>query len=315
MSESELVCPACSTRLKQPAALRDGARFQCPKCAAKFRIRAAESRITVQKPPLPEAELVEPSDEGSLDDLEIIEEGEARPAKRKMKESQRMKLVYKGLGLHYVKFVCVIAAMLLAGLFSIGRSLGWGEALSTAVNFVSIPVSVSTPLIGLTGALLCFWVPKRSRARLLIQISFGLDVGALLAQGLGAILMFLGGTAALAAIGLTLMGSLATLGACILFMLFLRALASYLGDRGAESEATEVMVRWLVMTVVAPLVLTPLVALTALGGRSVFLGVFRLVFIGGIYLTYLVFYFKVLMRLLNLIAAIRERIASRYDLD
>lgn len=307
-----LTCPSCSGRFKGPDALHDGDRFKCPKCGTRFRIVAAPGRTAAPKPARPKVEEVpevEAIEEDPIDELEVLDDGEARP--RRMKEKQRMKLAYRGLGLQYVKFLLVIVGLLFGGLFMIARSI----MPDFLISVLSIPVSSATPLIGLTGSLLCCWVPKRSQARLLIQISFGLDVGAILASGLGNILLLAGGHLAIVGSLLAAMGAFASLAACILFMLFLRALAAYLRDRGSEEEITEIMVRWIVMTVVGPVLLFPLGAMSAPIRRSVVGGITSTVFLGGIYLTFLVFYFRTVLRLLNVISAIRQKIDSRYYLD
>lgn len=315
MSPPEVLCPACSSRLNLPAALRGGDWFACPKCALRFCVGIAAGQIKDQQPALPVAEVMQASADEIYVDLEVIAEGKARPRKRKMKESQRMKLAYWGLGLQYAKFLCVITNLVLSGLSAIIVRASAPDFHGAALFCLSVPLSICTPLIGLTGALLCFWVPKRSQARLLIQISFGLDAGAVLAQSLGAILILMGGRLAMASLSLTGMGTYAYLGACILFLLFLRALAFYLRDKGSESEVIDIMVRWIVMTVLAPLAFTPLGAMWVERGQSVFGMFWRLTLIGMLALAYLVFYFKVLIRLLNLIAAIRQKIASCYDFD
>jgi hypothetical protein len=312
MSTPQLTCPSCSSRFKGPDSLHDGDRFKCPKCGAKFRIVAAAGRPVAQRPARPkveEVQEVEAIEEEAIDELEVLDEGEAGP--QRMKEKQRMKLAYRGLGLQYVKFLLVIVGLLFAGLFMIARSI----MPDFLITVLSIPVSSATPLIGLTGSLLCCWVPKRSQARLLVQVSFGLDIGAIAASGLGNILSLAGGHLAIAGASLAAMGAFASLAACILFMLFLRALAAYLKDRGTEEEIMEIMVRWIVMTVGGPVLLFPLGALSAPIRRSVVGGVFSLVLLGGIYVTFLVFYFRTVLRLLNVISAIRQKIDSRYDLD
>ena len=312
MSTPLLTCPSCSRRFKGSDALHDGDRFKCPKCGTKFRIVAAPGRNAAPKPARPaveEVQEVEAVEEEAIDELEVLDEGEARP--KRMKEKQRMKLAYRGLGLQYVKFLLVIVGLLFAGLFMIARSI----MPDFLISILSIPVSSATPLIRLTGSLLCCWVPKRSQARLLIQVSFGLDVGALAVGGLGRVLSLAGGHMAIAGTSLSALGAFASLAACILFLLFLRALAAYLKDRGSEEEITEIMARWIVMTVGGPVLLFPFVAVSAPIRRSVVGGVISTVFLGGIYLTFLVFYFRTVLRLLNVISAIRQKIDSRYDLD
>jgi hypothetical protein len=315
MPSQELICPGCSSRLTRPESMRDGDLVACPRCATAFRASGRADRITDVKPAGP-----------ALDDVEVIEVGPAEEEeevlfvveqgpRRKMKESERMKRTYQGLGFLHAKFLCILAGMLFAALSLIAPFVG-GRGLVVAVGCLSLPLSAAAPLLGLTGALLCFWVPRRSHARLLIQVSFALDAGSTLIAGLGIVLSLLGGFMAMAGAVLLFLATIGSIGACVSFMLFLRALAAYLRDRGSEREAMSVMSHWLVMTVLAPLLLAPL----ALGAvytsqRSILGAICSLSFIAVISLTFLVYFFKAQLRLLQLIATIRARIDSSYDFD
>ncbi len=259
----------------------------------------------------------------AVEELEVLDEGAARRPKGKMKERQRMTLTNMGLGFLYAKLVCLIASYALVGVFMIVGAFAQGSLMGSVVVHLSTAMKAITTLLGLTGALFCFWVPKRARARLLIQISFGLDAAAILLFTLSTLLILIGSPLiVIAASSLSLLATFASLGASILFLLFFRALAAYLNDRGSESEVMEIMVRWIVATLALPIIAGLVLGLTGLfpspagrGNGKIFGMVFRALLGASLLLSYLVFYFKIQFRLLNLIAVIRQKIASRYELD
>lgn len=305
----ELICPTCASRLKRPDWLREGQLLQCPLCNAAFRAGGEEERITNRKPAPQAVDELEIIDEPPVEELVVLDDGEPRPRK-KMKESERMKRAYLGLGFVYAKFICLIVGMLFMGLTSIALFFSSGGIL---VGCLSLPLAAATPLLGLIGALLCFWVPKRSRSRLHIQVSFGLDAGSILAAGLGMALFLIGGVIGIVGVSLLFLSSVASIVACLLFMQFLRALAYYPRDKGTANESEGVMVLWLLVTV-GPMVLAPLVTGVGALGKSI-LGVCLLVVIDPLSFILFIYFFKVQLRMLNLIAAVRQRIVSRYDFD
>ena len=158
------------------------------------------------------------------------------------------------------------------------------------------------------GGLLCFWTPKKVRARLLIQISFGLDAGSLLTASTGMIVALTGGVVAFAVF--TILGILAAVAACILFMLYLRALAYYLADSVVGDEAVHILIRWLLVMVLPPLLLFSAVA-AAVKVESVLVAQI-FIFVGMPIWIFL--YVRVLLSLLQLIATIRLRIATSFDI-
>jgi hypothetical protein len=253
--------------------------------------------------------------EEPAEDLEVAE-AEDRPLKPRMTSSDRMKWARLGLGLQYAKFLCNIGSLVLTGLTAIVGSIAPDGVLVLVLRGLNMPLSLGTTLLGLGGALLCFWVPKKSRARGLIVFSFALDAGAVVAVSVGLVLMLVGGMVGALAGGLLVgLGALATLGACLLFILFVRALAFYLGDKGSGNEGMEILVRWIIMMVLAPFVLSPVAGLAVVSGKSIAGAICALVFFAGFALTWLTFYIRTLLRLLDLIATVRQKIASRYDLD
>src|SRR5262249_53412874 len=146
------------------------------------------------------------------------------------------------------------------------RDAGAVLAILGVLGFLAIATLVVTPVLGATGAILCFWVPKKSGAHVLIIVSFGLFAGCLvlflIALVMAASAPCSPGGGALAAAGtalvFNLLGLLAMIGGAVLFMLFLRQLAYYLRDRASGDEALSLMITWLVAGIAGPLLLFPL---------------------------------------------------------
>jgi hypothetical protein len=85
MPADELICPACSSRLKRPKTLRDGEPFECPMCATEFRAGANERGTTAaRRPTQRKIEELEVIDESAADELEVLAEEKIRgPRKRR----------------------------------------------------------------------------------------------------------------------------------------------------------------------------------------------------------------------------------------
>jgi hypothetical protein len=150
MPAAELICPACSSRLKRPAALRDGEMFECPMCAEKFRV--GETRIAQQ--PTRRAEATEEV----VDDLEIVGDdrraGRRRPRRRREIELGRwirlgfvhwMPMLPPSIGFAILYVICYLTAALAVGFLArllahahpvLGMGLG-------AFCFLSIMVPLS----------------------------------------------------------------------------------------------------------------------------------------------------------------------------
>jgi hypothetical protein len=292
------------------AAVEDPQRGQtvrCPVCQVVFAVPEAGIRTSTPAPavPLRPREVLQP-DPQELDWVEEVPQG---PQKRKMKTRQRMARTKLGLGFHYAKFLCTIAGIALSVLALAFTVITRGGALGLAVGCLSWLTHAVTPLLGLVGSLLCFWVPRKAQARVLVQVSFGLDAGSILVAFVGILTGFAGEREASAVFFvLSILGALA---ASILFMLFLRALAFYLDDEVSGNVALQILIHWILALAVPPCLLFLLV-LVAIQTRILFLG--QLFVYGGL-VVWLVVYVKVLLNLLNLIATIRQTIAARYNVD
>jgi DNA-directed RNA polymerase subunit M/transcription elongation factor TFIIS len=309
MPINELICPACSSHLKRPTSLRDGELFECPMCATEFRAGASETRSTSRRPARPSVEELEEVDEEASEQLEVLDDDD-RPRKVKLTNRQRMKLVKLGLGFYYAKFLCTVVVF---GLSALSMALALvpvvGLSMVPVIGCLDLILVPLTPFLGLVGGVLCFWVPQKSKGRLLVQIACGLDAGALLiaAGGVPFAWFF-----SFDMIRLVLAGSLLLfLAACILFMLFLRALAAHVRDYGTAEETIRVMITWLLTLFLPPFVLALLIAI-AYSARSLQMAA---IFIYAGTLIWLIIYTKVLLNLLNAISSVRQRIASRFNLD
>jgi hypothetical protein len=284
-------------------------------------------------------------------------EDEPRPRKKKKKKGltrQQLSLTNLGLAFHYARLLVyligmatVIAAYLLVLTLGAGmaasraaRSEGPGTAGAGLLGLVmalaliaDIAMVFVAPILGITGSILCCWVPHRTGARPLIMTSLGLDGGALLLPIIG---LLVAGTAALrfdpgasaAALVFFLLSPLCALAGFILFMLFCRRLAGYLGEHGAADEAIAIIINLvvLIVSIIVLVVAVFILALLAVGGPSrVGAGPLRepgtgaqvmgcfigLLFLAG-FITWLVFVIKWLFRTLNLIGSLRQHLRTRY---
>ncbi|HTU16951.1 MAG TPA: hypothetical protein VMG10_02715 [Gemmataceae bacterium] len=94
MPSNELICPACSSRFKRPASLRDGEMFECPMCAEEFRVGGGAGTVTAQKPARPRVDELEEIDEEPGEELEVLDEG--RPGERKKRKRRKSGAVELG---------------------------------------------------------------------------------------------------------------------------------------------------------------------------------------------------------------------------
>src|SRR5205823_3603786 len=110
-----------------------------------------------------------------------------RPRKKGMKTRQRMRLANIGLAFHYAKILCIIVSLLLflflfviAPILGIAAAAGGAQEVGAGIGIISclsFLLMLATPILGGTGSLLCFWVPEKARARVLVIVSFSLEVG------------------------------------------------------------------------------------------------------------------------------------------
>jgi hypothetical protein len=250
-----------------------------------------------------------------------------RPRKKGMKNRQRMRLANIGLAFHYAKILCIIVALLLylfmlvilpvigvAGAAGSVEAVGAGIGILQVVGCLAYLAILATPILGGTGSLLCFWVPDKARARILVIVSFGLEVGGTVLMLLGPVLALgsaaSGSLTAASSFGLmTLLGALVDLAGFILFLLFLRALALYLRDEACADEAMRQLVMFLAVGVgggVVVSVLMYVLIMRAGGGRF---GGFVLM---GVWIAWLVALTFVFFAILHIIGTLRAKINSRW---
>ena len=93
MPTEQLICPACSSRLKRPKSLRDGDPFECPMCATEFRTGGSAGGIQTadrsRKSRIEELDVIE--DTTLDDDVEVV--GEVSIQKRRKGRKQRRSAV------------------------------------------------------------------------------------------------------------------------------------------------------------------------------------------------------------------------------
>jgi hypothetical protein len=142
MPAAELICPACSSRLKRPASLRDGDLFECPMCAEEFRV--GETRIA-QRP----ARRAAPVEE-VVDDLEVV--GEVRRAERRRPRQRREVELGRWIRLGFMHWMPMLPP-------SIGFAILYVICylvVALVVGFLAGLAARAHPIIGMGIGVFCF---------------------------------------------------------------------------------------------------------------------------------------------------------------
>jgi hypothetical protein len=246
--------------------------------------------------------------------------------RKQRRDSRAMKLVRLGLGFHSIKvlawllsmvlFMIMMVMIIMIGVSAMAQAAQGGRdagALDTAQGVALLFGSVIAilyliaPILGITGSILCCFVPSKTRARPLIFTSLILDGLPLI---LGAMAIFLGalatqmGVSSLSRLGtvLTILAFCCNVAALVLFMFFVKSIACFYGDRGTGNEAIHVMLHLFVI---------------AIGGFAVIWAssyVLRFVFIFGpilqigMFFGWIIMIIKIVIRLFNVIQTARALI-------
>jgi hypothetical protein len=254
-----------------------GMKVQCPNCRGIVLVPG--SRRAPVAYPVATQNLKPPDEE--VDDY---------PPRRKGGVSKRegLRRARIGLTLHWGKALCFaiqassqllmllfILLLSIAALFSSDnpRARAPGGATAGAVvlftvglmSCVGLLASLLMPILSCVGSLLCFWLPARSRARVLSMVAFGFDAGAISCWVLAVMLSLVSGMlnragpaglgSALAQAGLaTLLFVLMLvlfLGGWITHMLMLNKLALFVDDKTVAENVMFMLFMGLV-TLLAP---------------------------------------------------------------
>lgn len=236
------LCPNCRAEMANPAL--------CLACGFGLELPAepAPARAVGPGPaPQAEAEVVEASPYELREDGTAgpqgphprrPDEGGAAPPGRKGDKRKQFARTYLGLGFHYAKVVGTLLNILL-GIVAFLLVLGTKGRLAGALQGLEQVAGLLIALVGVTGSVLCCWVPPRSRARPLILASLAFDGAATLLRFLAAALAALAVSAA--ASGLEVCASLGSFVGLVLFLFFLRRLADYLDEGGLADEAMSII--------------------------------------------------------------------------
>jgi hypothetical protein len=226
-------------------------------------------------------------------------EDDELPRKRTggMKKSERMKLVRLGLGFHYAGLVIVLVCMVVSLLMPL-LMLSGGFFLVGFLNICMLVAYLAIPGLWIAGSVLCLFVPPKSGGFPLILASVILNGVAI--ASLVVLWIILG--------PLAMLGVFASFAAWVCFMLFLRALATYLREHGCADEAMQLL--YLGIGLIVGIVLfVGLLFVLAMPLQSPPWLLMILALGGGI--TLLVFEVKFLLRNLGLIGTLRQAIARR----
>jgi hypothetical protein len=233
-----------------------------------------------------------------------------------MTNADRMHRVGLGLGFLAAKIMLLVAAAFLGMTTSLvatlivaiqaedrsGKPPG-GMGFFHVMGYVILCLGVAAIVCGGVGSLLCFWSPRKSRARVHIMISFVLEAGAILFSLIGGIIMVNKTQEG------TILNHIATFlsfVAWIFFMIFLRMIAEYMHDSGSAGEALRLLLFAIILAVAGPVCL---VILALAFSKVPLMGLFMV--IGGA-IFWLAAYLKIMIGILNVIAILRQKIDSRW---
>jgi hypothetical protein len=314
----QVMCPKCKAVLVVPGAAPPPAVVAGPPPAA------APPGVRPGPPPLP------PQPQGAAPEEYYPDDDPDRPRKKGMKKRQRLRLVKLGLGFYYAKILCYLVMVLLyalgnvlifmAGVAALTRNedafIGMAGLL-TVLFLVAVVLFYVTPILGLTGTLLNFWVPQKAGARPLAIVAFVLDAVSLLLL-LVALVMQLSAvaTAPVAGFASSLMASgmaaivqlvamLVMLAGVVVFITYLKPLGYYLGEEVSGDEAGSIAITFPLTVVVPPFFLIGAVFVLRQAGC------FGLLIILGMFVGWLVGMVLVLLRLLAVIGSLRQVLETR----
>jgi hypothetical protein len=281
-------------------------------------------------------------------------EDEPRPRKKSKKKKryltrQQMGMTNLGLAFHYAMIITILASMTIAAFAGIVLAAAGASAAASAAggagpgggasgmaafaSFIALLANIAmyfvAPLLGITGSILCCWVPSQTGAKALIIISLVVDCCALLFPvlaivivGAGAAMGGLGSGAGALGLILILLCPVCLLAGFILFMLFMRQLSAFLGEHGSADECVGIIVHFLLLFVGAPIgliavsvVFFVIIARDRASGASAggFMGCIFAMFLFVAIIALLVFWIKLLFRILNLIGSLRQTLRSQYN--
>jgi hypothetical protein len=153
---------------------------------------------------------------------------------------QQLRAINLGLYLHYWKYLCVALSMLFIMSGAIVQT--FFPPLGVLLILLSFGTGVAAPILGIIGSIYCNGpiIPVDSRS--LVLTAVGLDIASLALAVIGALAMLFVPVAGLALLAVS---GFLNLAGFSLFMLFLRKLASYLGDHVLAQRAFNTMVMFL----------------------------------------------------------------------
>jgi hypothetical protein len=262
-----------------------------------------------------------------------------RKKERMRQEKRQLKVVSVGLAMIYWGIICLLLSIVLNALSNIlaftlvgaavagpgdrfgsggpgGGSMTGGLLIVIGAQVLAYLLQAAFSALCFVGAILCCWVPSRARARGFMITSLCLEAGSVI-LGIAALVMVIGSFVASnravadaglqLGLGLTAAALVIFVTAFVLFFFFLRNFAEYLDDGGTAWEAMQIMRNWIYLTIVGVLLIG--------GGPFLvtYLFCFGAVIILGGFIFWFIFYVKQWMRLLNLIAALRQTLRAEYS--
>jgi hypothetical protein len=297
-------CPQCEKALRADES-RARSRARCPACGHTFTISeaagelppaGAEGETRISASPI---RAVSPAPRPDGDEPEPDEEQERRRRRKQRRLHERregLANVNIGLACHYARLLVLIVTI-------IGRLVWVVLTLAAIRHFLAmlqigemllLLSSVVQAVLGIVGSIFCLFVPARSNARLIILISLLLDVLALPLVLIAFLIDFP-----------EVVAMLLGLASWILFTLYMRRLATYLGERVTADQAEQILWRGLLLFVAAP------VGLAGIGFALRYIPCIGPLFFLGLVLAYIIYVIKFLFKILDVLGSLRQVIVSR----
>jgi hypothetical protein len=214
---------------------------------------------------------------------------------------QQLRAINLGLYLHYWKYLAVAVSMLFFMSGAIVET--FAPLLGVLLIFLSFATGVAAPVLGIMGSIYCNGPIIPADSRSLVLTSLGLDIASLALAVVGALAVLFVPPAGLVLLAVS---GLLNLAAFSLFMLFLRKLASYLGDNVLAQRAFNTMVLFLGVTLGG---LVTIVLINVI--IFIFLGLAFSMTLVILDIVWIILVINALFQILHVIADVRLRVMER----
>jgi hypothetical protein len=247
--------------------------------------------------------------------------GDEEPSPVK-KSTRGLPIVNLGLGFHYLRLIVLVAALVILVVFLVtltGAIMYLSQTLygMSLVSAVLLRILLWVlPVLGITGSVLCLYVPSQSRSLPMIIISLCLDA----IQFPFVVILMLVKTESTSFLVLTLVTLILSVAAWVLFMVFLAILCWYLEEENMAYDAYRLIRKgltllgcYLLTQVIFRLIVAALFpAGKEMAADGLFLWWIMFMLIVQVTIVWVVIIIRFLFEIIALIGSIRQVILSRW---